>query len=199
VVCLSSEKKAESRVERVFVMEDAANKLDMLLKRNASEQLDAVDWDELNAAISGRLDRTAGEGLNKHRFLKVASGLAAAAVIVFAVLVFFTGSQSDLVLEDGMVAKVVFSPRKGKALVEMQQEISRANVAVVIDSGRRGSALVDLVTGSKAVAKCDVEIKDVKGRKRPEERASWIIISQPEPVYVDNGDVTNEMSMLYLF
>ncbi len=180
-------------------MEDAENKLDMLLNRNASEQLDAVDWDELNAVISDRLDRTAGGGLNKRRFLKVASGLAAAAVIVFAVLVFFTDGQSDLVLEDGRTAKVVFSPRKGKALVEMQQDVSRANVAVVIGSGRRGSALVDLVTGSKAVAKCEVEIKDVKGRKRSEKRASWIIISRPEPVYADNGDVTNEMSMLHLF
>ena len=68
MACVSGKEKIEGISEKVSGMNNNEDKLDDLLKRNITKQLADIDWDDLNAAISGRLDKV-------HQTRKSASGL----------------------------------------------------------------------------------------------------------------------------
>lgn len=171
-------------------MKNEKEKTDLLLDKNAAEQLAKVDWDELNVAISARLDKAQRGESTAIRFpgvFKVAACVAAAAVVLIAVMV-KTEKAEDLKLENGMSAVVRFIEPKGSALVQITHVPAESRV------------LVDVGAGWRQIAKCDIEIIDVNGDlKERANRAAWIMISRPEPVYADNGVTTDMMDFLYLF
>lgn len=172
------------------MMKEQREKIDLLLEKNAAEQLANVDWEELNAAISSRLDKAQQSKTAAIRFptvFKIATGVAAAAVILIAVIL-RTDKPSDMQLPDGTSAVVKFVETEGSALVE----ITHAPV--------KSQVFVDVGANLKKLAKCNVEIIDVSGdRQEDGSRAAWIIISRPEPVYADNGTSRDVMDFLYLF
>ena len=171
-------------------MKDEKEDIDLLLERNAGEQLAKIDWERLRASISARLDG-AEQGkasvIRFQRVFKIAVGVAAAAVILIAVIV-KTKKPGDFKLEKGQRAVVRFAEAKGSALVEIGRSPAESQV------------LVDVGTGRSKIAKCDIEIVDVNGDKdRDGTEAAWIIISRPEPAYADNGVSSDVMDFIYLF
>jgi len=165
-------------------------KIDMLLERNAADQLARVDWDKLNAAISARLDgaqrgKAAAPGWRV--WLDAAAGIAAAAVIALA-LVVSTERPDDLQLPQGRAAVVRLVEQKGTAWVAIGSASSRSH------------AMVDIGSGHRTVARCDVQIIDANGGKeRRDTRPAWIIITRPRPVYADNGLSRDMMDLVCLF
>jgi hypothetical protein len=164
--------------------------IDLLLEQNASEQLAGVDWQALNAAISSRLDQTSRAKTSASRIptaLKIAAGLAAAAVILIAVMV-TVDTPDALRLENGQRAVVRFAEPAGTASVEIAQTPAKSQV------------LVDLGPALTRSAKCDVQIIDVEvDRQKNGTRAAWIIISRPEPVYADNGAARDMKDLICMF
>ena len=57
MACVQGKAKIEGIAERVSGMKKEKEKIDLLLERNASEQLAGVNWDGLHAAISERLNQ----------------------------------------------------------------------------------------------------------------------------------------------
>lgn len=171
-------------------MKNEKEKIDLLLDKNAAEQLAKVDWDELHAEISSRLDQTRQSKASAIRFptvFKVAACVAAAAVVLIAIIV-KTEKPEVLKLENGTSAVVRFIETKGSALVEITYEPAKSQVLVDVGAGRR------------KMAKCDIEIVDMNGDLEGRaNRAAWIIISRPEPVYADNGTSIDLMDVMYLF
>ena len=103
-------------------MKQEKEKIDLLLERNASEQLAGINWDGLNADISERLnqaDRSKTYTINYRRVFKIASGIAAAAAIVFIAVTIRTDTPTTVRFENGRRAEVKFSESKGSATVEI--------------------------------------------------------------------------------
>jgi len=171
-------------------MKEKKEKIDLLFERNSAEQLAGVDWDELNSAISSRLDRTQKSKTSAMGFqtvFKIAGGIAAAAVVFIAVMVWIK-KPADMQWTGERHAVVKFIDIKGVASVE----ISRV--------GGKSLAMVDIGGSDKKVAKCDVKIIDLNGDlKEGSEQPAWIIISRPEPIFADNSVSRDMMSMIYLF
>ena len=83
MVRVSGTAKVESVVERLFVMKKSREKIDLLLEKNAVEQLSRINWERFNAAISNRLDRARQKTSFSIYFpsvLKVAATIACAGV-----------------------------------------------------------------------------------------------------------------------
>lgn len=190
MACVQRQEKTEGIAERVLGMKNEKEKIDLLLERNAADQLAKIDWQGLNAAVSDRLDQTRQSKTPAIRFttgFRMAAGVAAAAVIVVAVMI-KTQKPADLKLENGLSAMVTFVETKGSASVEIMPALAGSQ------------ALVDVGARRRELAKCHVEIIDVNGDlKEKADRAAWIIISRPEPVYADNGVSTDLMDVMYLF
>ncbi|MHC4644568.1 MAG: hypothetical protein ACYTBJ_03630 [Planctomycetota bacterium] len=171
-------------------MTNKKENIDLLLERNAAEQLARVDWERLNAAISARLEvsrRTGRVATKRAVALKIAGGLAAAAAIILVVVTLRTERPKDLKLKEGRRAAVEFMERTRLAAVEMVHV--RAGTQVLVDIGGGGRRPM-----------CDVKIVDADGgRKENGTGATWIIISRPEPAYADNGVGGDMMDFLYLF
>jgi len=95
----------------------------LLLERNAAEQLDRFDWDELGATISRRLNQTVRSKTSttvKFRSVfKIAAGVAAAAAVVVIAVMVRTDTPTTVRLENvpGAIVKLVES--KGSATVEI--------------------------------------------------------------------------------
>jgi len=189
VVRVSCKAEIEGFTERVFVMKDKEEKVDLLLEQNASGQLAKVDWDGLNAAISARLDEADRSKTAVRRYptvFKVAAGIAAAAVVLIAVII-GTDKQADVQLDSGRRAVVNFIDGKGSASIEIK------------DTGVESRVVVDIGGGERKMAMCDIEIIDLNGELKRDKQAAWIIISRPEPMFADNG-VSRDMSdMICLF
>jgi len=102
-------------------MKNEREKVDLLLEKNAAEQLAKVDWEGLNAAILSRLDQAGPIETSAIGFptvFKIAAGVAAAAVILVA-LVVRTDKPSALRLPNGGTAVVNFIEAKGSASIEI--------------------------------------------------------------------------------
>ena len=172
-------------------MKEKKEKIDLLFERNAAEQLAGVDWDGLNRTISGRLnkaDRRKTSAMRYPRIIKSAAALAAAAAVILIAVMVGTDRRTGVQLEEGRGAVVKFSKAEGSAVVEIKQASAKARV--MIDIGR----------GERKVAICDVKITDLNGDfEKDSDRASWIIISRPEPVFAHNGINKDIMSMICLF
>ncbi len=95
--------------------------IDLLLDRNANEQLAGVNWDGLNAAISERLnqaDQTKTSTKTYRRVFKIAAGVTAAAVVFIAVMI-KTDTPTTVRFENGGKAIGTFVESKGSAKVKI--------------------------------------------------------------------------------
>lgn len=172
-------------------MKDKNEQIDLLLERNTTEQLETVDWDRLNAAISGCLDQARQRktsGIGWPTVFKIAAGLAAAAAIVLVAVMVRMETPTGVQFENGGSAVVKFVESKGSASIQIQPIDAKSQVSIDIGGSRR------------EVAKCDIEIIDVNGdrQQKNSRRPAWIIIRMPEPALADNGTSRDEMDLMCL-
>ena len=171
-------------------MKDKNEQIDLLLDHNTTEQLETVDWDRLNAAISGRLDQARQRktsGIGWPTVFKIAAGLVAVAAIVLVAVLVRTDIPTAVRFENGGSAVVEFVESKGSASIQIQPIAAKSQVSIDIGGSRR------------EVAKCDIEIIDVKEElQKNGRRPAWIIIRMPEPALADNGTSRDEMDLMCL-
>jgi len=172
-------------------MKKEKEKIDSLLQRNATEQLDNVDWDKLNTAISTKLDEAESNVLRAKRYpvvFKIAAGIAVAAAVIFIIVMVKTESPQPVKFEKHGKAVVTFIDKKGAAVVDIEQVDSQARV------------IVDFKDSERNVAKCDIKISDFDSDlKEDNDQPTWIIISKPEPAVANNGNGDeDEMSLICL-
>jgi len=184
VACIQGKAETKGITERVSGMKKEKENIDILLERNANEQLTGINWDGLNAAISEKLNqagRSKTSKMNYRSLFKIAAGIAvAAAVIVFATM-FRTEKPTAVRFENRGRAEVKFSESKGSASVKIE------------DASAKAAAVVDLGGSQRKVAKCDIKIIDASvDKEKNDSRAAWIIIRMPEPVLADNGTDKDE-------
>jgi YD repeat-containing protein len=130
VACIQGKTKTKGIAERVSGMKQEKEKIDLLLERNAAEQLDRFDWDELGATISRRLnqaDRSKTSAKTYRRVFKTAAGVTAAAAVVFIVVMVRTDTPTTVRLENGQRAVVKFVESKGSATVEIHDSKGQDN------------------------------------------------------------------------
>jgi len=191
VACISGKEEVEGIIERVPGMKDEQEKIDLLLARNANEQLKNVDWNKLNVAISHRLDKVRQSKTSTKRFptvFKIVAEISAVAVVVVIAVMIKLEKPTNLQLDEGRTAMVEFVKRKGLATVALIEPSDRAHVKVYI-AGK-----------DKKLAQCYVKMIDSdRSRKEDSTQAAWIIISRSERVYADNGTKRDMMDMLCLF
>ena len=160
-------------------MKKEKENIDLLLERNASEQLTSVNWDELNAAISEKLnqaDQSKTSTIKYRSVFKIAAGVAAAAAVVFIVVMIRTDTPTTVRFENRGRAEVKFIESKGSASVKIE------------DASSKAAAVVDLGGSQRKVARCDIKIIDASvDKEKNDSQAAWIIIRVPEPVLADNG------------
>jgi len=190
VVCVSSKAKIKGVIERVPRMKEKKENIDILLQRNATEQMAGVGWDELNAAILKTLDEAERSRACARRYkavFKVAAGIIAAAAVVFIAVIVNTGVPPVVQFENRGNVVVKLIDKKGVDAIEIKLAESKARV------------MVDIETDQRKLAKVDVEIIDRNGqRKENDSRPAWIIISRPEPVFADNGINRDEIDLICL-
>jgi YD repeat-containing protein len=122
VACVPGKAKIEGITERVSGMKKSNEDIDLLLERNAAEQLDRFDWDGLGATISRRLNQAEQSKAStiKHRYVfKISAGIAAAAAVVFLAVIVRTDTPTTERFENGRRAVVKFVESKGSATVEI--------------------------------------------------------------------------------
>ena len=168
-------------------MKDAKEKIDILLQRSAAEQLENVDWDKLNTAISQKLDEAESNKLYAKKcpsVFKIAASIAAAAAIIFIAVMVKTEPPHKVKFEKSGKAVVRLIDTKGIATVKIEQEVSKSRV------------MIDFEDSSRKIARCYIKIIDSKGDlKRDSDQPMWIIISKSEPMVADNGYSDNEYEM----
>lgn len=171
-------------------MKDKNEQIDFLLERNTTEQLETVDWDRLNAAISSRLDQARQRKtswIDRPTVFKIAAGLSAAVAIVLIVVLVRTDTPTAVRFEKGGSAVVKFIESKGSASIQIQPIAAKSQVSI------------DIGGSSREVAKCDIEIIDMNGdRQKDRNQAEWIIIRIPQPVLADNGISKDEKDLICL-
>jgi hypothetical protein len=174
VACVYGEKETEGIAERVSGMKNEKEEIDSLLRRNTAEQLAGVNWDELNAAISARLDKvqqdkTRTTGLPT--VFKIAASFAAAAAAVF------------------IIVMVSSTEKKGSATVTFIDPADRTQVQVNIagKDSSQGRGDVRIIESSTAQKR--------EGQTRP----SWSIISMAEPASTINGTGRDVRDIICLF
>lgn len=191
MVCVPCKAEIKGITERISMMKDRREKIDLLFEKNAAEQLPVIDWDRFGAAISRRLDEAEARKASARKYrsvFKVAAWVAAAAAVVFIAVMINIEKPADLQLEEGRRAVVKFIESKGTASVEIKR------------AGSKSQVWVDVGGSERKVARCDVEIIDLNGDlKKKDEQGTWIIISRPVPLYADNGLNRDMMSMICLF
>ena len=171
-------------------MKDAKDRVERLLQRNSDEQLADFDWDQLNAAISSRVDQVEKRERAGRRYpivFKIAAGIAAAAVVVVAVTLQIEKPPVVRLHESG-TARVELIGRTGSASIEIKHATGESYAAVAIGPSER------------KLAKCDIQVIDLGGSdKARDSQAAWIMISRPEPMYADNGLSRDVRDMICLF
>jgi len=103
-------------------MKKKGDQIDLLLERNASEQLADVDWDKLNTAISQGLNQARRSKTSRIRYLavfKLAAGFIVAAAVVFTAVMVRTDKTNTVQLENNRRAVVKLEESKGSAKVEI--------------------------------------------------------------------------------
>lgn len=189
MVRVSGKAEVEGIIERLPVMKKRREKIDLLLEKNAAEQLSRINWERFNAVVSSRLDRVQQKTsftVNFPNLLKIAATIAAAAIVLIT-LTLNLEKLTDRPLDNGRTAEVLFIESKGSATVQIQTASADSRVSVDIGPDR-------------TLAKCDVEIMDANGSLEENAiRAAWIIISRPQPIYAGNGANRDMMDMMCLF
>jgi anti-sigma-K factor RskA len=141
-------------------MKKKKDKIDALLQSNTTEQLADVDWDDLNAAISGQLDKAQQIKTSATGFptvFRIAAVTAAAAILI--------------------IVMVSFTDEKGSATVAIINPSDRAHVQV------------NIVEMDSYRGKCDVQIIDSSTARKQEDkiRPNWFVISKTESASMKNG------------
>lgn len=172
-------------------MKDEKEKIDFLLQRNIAEQLKTVDWDELNTAISKKLDEAENNKIHKRKHaavFKIAAGVAAAAALIFVAVMVKTEPLPIVKFE-----------KNGKATVVLKDKAETSVVSIELP-GNKVRATVDFEDSSSKLAKCDVVINDNEGSVREDsDQPMWIIISKPKPTVADNGyNIDDELDLICL-
>lgn len=111
-------------------MKKEKENLDLLLERNASEQLARVSWDELNTAISQGLNRALRSKTSTIRFpgvFKLAAGFIVAAAVVFAAIMVKTDKPNTVQLENNQRAVVKLEESRGSAKVKILDSNGQEN------------------------------------------------------------------------
>ena len=179
MACIQGKAETKGITERVSGMKKEKENIDILLERNANEQLTGINWDGLHAAISDKLnqaDQSKTSTKTYRRVFKTAAGIAAAAAVVFVAVMIRTDTPTTVRFENRGRAEVKFSESKESASVKIEHASAKA------------AAVVELGGSQRKVARCDIKIIDAGGdRKKNGSRAAWIIIRVPEPVLADNG------------
>ncbi len=122
MACVQGKAKTKGITDRVSGMKKSNKDIDLLLKRNAAEQLNHVDWDELGVMISRRLNQAQQSKTSEIRFptiFKMAAGLIAAAAVVFVTVMVRTDTPMAVRFENGTRAVVKFVESKGSAKIEI--------------------------------------------------------------------------------
>ena len=122
MACVQGKAKIEGITERVSGMKKSNEDIDLLLERNAAEQLDRFDWDGLGATISRRLNQAQQSKTSGIRFptiFKIAAGFIAAAAIVFIAVMVKTDAPMTVRFDNGPGAVVKLVESKGSATVEI--------------------------------------------------------------------------------
>lgn len=189
MVRVSGKAEVEGIIERLPVMKKSREKIDMLIEKNAAEQLSRINWERFNASVSNRLDKARQKTSFSIHFpsvLKITATIAAAAMILVTVTLNLE-KLMDRKLDNGRTAEVRFVESIGSATVQIQTALSDSQVTVDIGPDR-------------TLAKCDIEIMDSNGGlEENTTRAAWIIISRPQRIYADNGANRDMMDIMYLF
>jgi len=114
--------EVEEIAEGVPVMKNEKEKIDLLFEKNANEQLAGIDWGKFNGAISSRLDEADLSKTSRSKLptvFKIASGVAAAAAVVFVAMMLRTENPAKMPLENSGHAVVEFIEARGSASVEI--------------------------------------------------------------------------------
>ena len=122
MACIQSKAKTKGITERVSGMKQEKENIDLLLERNANEQLAGVNWDGLTAEISERLnqaDQSKTSTMKYRRVFKIAAGVAAAAAVVVIAVMVRTDTPTTVRFENGAKTTVQFTQSKGTASVEI--------------------------------------------------------------------------------
>ena len=149
MACVQGKAKIKGITERVSGMKKEKEKIDLLLERNASEQLAGVNWDGLNAAISERLNQADRNKISKmkyRRVFKIAAGVTAAAAVVFIAVMIKTDTPTTVRFESGGRAIVKLVESKGSATVEIHDSNGQDN------QGKDRSAWIIIRTSEPKVA-----------------------------------------------
>lgn len=173
------------------------DRIDRLLDKNAAEQLERVNWDQLANEISDRLDKAqqsnvsprspsvVGLGLSRWlSFFKVAAGMTVAAAIIFVAVVLRVNELSDVQMPGDTAAEIA----------------DTKPVASIQIKGTTGKAFVRVRVGgtNKEAAKCIVDIIDHNGDLEECNRAAWIIINAAKRALADNGYDREEADLMCL-
>lgn len=173
MACVSGEKEIEGIAEKVSGMNKKIDKIDVLLRRNTAGQLDGVDFDDLNAEISKRLDKAQQRKTPATKFIKV---FKAAAVTAAAAAVF-------------IIVMVGSTEKKGTATVAFINPSDRTQVQVNIAERdiNRGKSTVKIIDSGTA--------RKQQGNIRP----NWFVISKAEPASTNNGANRDARDIVCLF
>ena len=115
MVRISCKAEVEGIIERLSVMKKSREKIDMLIEKNAAEQLSQINWGRFNAAVSNRLDKARQKtsfSINFPNLLKIAATIAAAAIVLVTVTSNLE-KLTDIRLDTGRTAEVRFVKSKG--------------------------------------------------------------------------------------
>ena len=172
MACVPGEAEIESIAEKVSRMSKKKDEIDALLRRNTAEQLAGVDFDDLNAAISGRLDEAQQRKTPAPKFItafKAAAVTAAAAVLI--------------------IVMVSYPEKKGTATVAFINPSDRAQVQVNIteSDSNQGKSTVKIINSGTA--------RKQQGNIRP----NWFVISKAESASTNNGADREARDILCMF
>ena len=111
-------------------MKKDKEQIDLLLRKNESEQLAGFNWDQLHSSISKRLnqaDRNKTSIISYRRVFKIAAGVAAAAAVVFIAVLVKNDTPTTVRFENGPKAIGTFVESKGSAKVEILDSSEQGN------------------------------------------------------------------------
>lgn len=170
---VSGKKEIEDIAEKVSVMKKKIDKIDILLRRNTAGQLAGVDWDNLNAAISRRLDEAQQRKIPAPKFIKVFKTAAVTAAAAAVFIIVMVGSTE----------------KKGTATVAFINRSDRTQVQV------------NIVERDSDRGRCDIRIIDLSTTRKQEDniRPNWFIISKAGSTSTNNGAERDVRDILCLF
>ena len=161
MACVPGEKEIEDIAEKVSGMNRKIDKIDALLRHNTAGQLAGVDFDDLSAAISGRVDEAQQRKIPATKFIKA---FKTAAVTAAAAAVF-------------IIVMVSSTEKKGTATVAFinPSDTTQVQVNIAERDISRGKSTVKITDSGTA--------RKQHGNIRP----NWFVISKTKSASTKNG------------